>query len=121
MGVDGREDRIDFGGLRSLEHVMQSSWGSAGTQKLRGDARGLGDSWVSFSWKGLSGTDWAEKRVSDVPDRLGASNQFGFALANHRGTAIERRRHVYQHGKRCETVPFGGLKGSADEGVTDQG
>jgi hypothetical protein len=68
-----------------------------------------------------SGTDRAEKRVSEVPDRLGESNQFGFALANHRDTAVECWRGVGQHAKRCQTVTFGGLKGGADEGIADQG
>jgi hypothetical protein len=81
---------------------------------------GLAESWVRLDGKGLSRAGWAEKRVSEAPDRRGESNQFGFAVESYRGTAIERWWRVDQHSKRCQPVPFGGLKGGADERIADQ-
>jgi hypothetical protein len=39
----------------------------AGTQQLRVARAGLGESWVRFGWKGLSGTGWAEKTSQRGP------------------------------------------------------
>jgi hypothetical protein len=49
--------------------------------------------------KGCQGPAGQKKRVSEAPDRLGESSQFGFALANGSGTTIERWWCVDQDGK----------------------
>ena len=48
MGFDGREDRIDFGGLVCREHGDAFLLGLAGTQELRRCRMGLGESLGGF-------------------------------------------------------------------------
>jgi hypothetical protein len=90
------------------------SFGLAGTQKLRGVRMGLGESWVRWfgGWLARTGLGQKTLQPSPLPERR--LSHFGFAVANRRGTAIERRRHVYQRGKGCQAVPFRRLESGAD-------
>jgi hypothetical protein len=75
---------------------------------------GLGESWVSLTGKGWSGTGATAKRVSAAPEGAGESGQLSFAVESHRRLpAIERRRHVNQHCKGCKTIPPGSLEGTS--------
>ncbi len=76
---------------------------------------------MSLTGKGDQGTGGIAKRVSEAPEGAGESGQLGFAVESYRGTAVERRRRVRQHGKGCQTIPLGSLEGGADEGIADQG
>ena len=94
--------------------------GMADTQELRGVRAGLGDSWVRLVKESHEGPRGASERSGGLPEWRGGLGQLGFAVEGHRGTTIERRRRVDQNCKGCEAIPFRGLEGGTDEGITDQ-
>jgi hypothetical protein len=75
---------------------------------------------VSFSWKGLSGGRLHRENESARPVGV-LAGQASSVSRSQTTAALPRRRHVYRHGKGCQTISFGSLKGGANEGVTDQG
>jgi hypothetical protein len=79
MGVDGREDRIDFRVLSRFKHGDASSglWWRA---EIACGRAALGESWVSFSWKGLSGAGGTAKT-----NQCGRSGSWRVRPARFRG------------------------------------